>query len=132
MRRSERGGMRAILLWALVFACLAGSGLFHTHLKVRAVSLAYDLSEATARHRRLLERRAALRLEVATLESPQRIERIARERLGMRPPAPGQIVVVPERPPKQAEDPRPQTAEGTAPEESAGLIHVFASVRNDG
>ncbi|RMG16120.1 MAG: hypothetical protein D6729_11275, partial [Deltaproteobacteria bacterium] len=83
----------------------------------------------------------ALRLEVATLEAPARIERIARTRLGLVPPAPGQIVVVPERSPAAPRAaPRRAEARGPAGEAPArAAAHgpplrrtAFATLGSDG
>jgi cell division protein FtsL len=77
---------------ALPIALLAGVGLFHVFSQVRVVSAGYELGRLEAEHRRLLADRDRLRVEVATLRAPGRLERFARAQLKMAPPAPGTVV----------------------------------------
>lgn len=77
---------------ALPIALLAGVGLFHVFSHVRAVQAGYALGRLEAEHRRLLADRDRLRVEVASLRAPGRLERFARAQLQMAPPAPGTIV----------------------------------------
>jgi hypothetical protein len=56
---------------------------------------AIEISAARQLERRLEQEQRELRIEAATLTSPRRLETVARTRLGMGPPAPGQIVNVP-------------------------------------
>jgi cell division protein FtsL len=84
-------------LWRLVrialpIALFASVGLFQAFTHVRVVSAGYDLGRLEAEHRRLLAERDRLRVEIATLRAPGRLERFARAQLRMAPPAPGTIV----------------------------------------
>jgi cell division protein FtsL len=88
------GRIKRLLPAVLVFGALASAGLFHTWQRVEAIRLAYRVGEVTAEHRTLLRHNEHLRLEVATLKAPARIERLAREDLGMAPPRPSQVVVI--------------------------------------
>jgi cell division protein FtsL len=64
-------------------------------VRLQVVNAGYELSTARRLAHRLEQEQRELEIEVATLTSPRRLERVARERLGMGPPAPGQIVSVP-------------------------------------
>jgi cell division protein FtsL len=77
---------------ALPVALLASVGLFQAFTHVRVLSAGYELGRLQADHRRLLAERDRLRVEVATLRAPGRLERFARAQLRMAPPAPGTIV----------------------------------------
>ncbi len=50
------------------------------------------LSTARQLELRLEQEQRELEIEIATRTSPRRLEEVARRRLGMGPPAPGQIV----------------------------------------
>ena len=58
---------------------------FVLHLRIRfdVIQAGYALSQAQAEQRRLRLEQRELRLELATLKAPDRIERQAREELGM-------------------------------------------------
>jgi cell division protein FtsL len=64
-------------------------------VRLQAVHTGYQLSAARHLAHRLEQEQRELELEIATLTSPRRLETLARERLGMGPPAAGQIVSVP-------------------------------------
>jgi cell division protein FtsL len=77
---------------SLPILLFASVGLFQAFTHVRVVSAGYDLGRLEADHRRLLAERDRLRVEIATLRAPGRLERFARAQLRMAPPAPGTIV----------------------------------------
>jgi cell division protein FtsL len=93
-RRSarEQALARRILLGAVLG--LAGAlGLVWIRLQV--VHTGYDLSTARQLERKLEQQQRELELELTALTSPRRLEELARQRLGMGPPAPGQVMSPP-------------------------------------
>ena len=62
--------------------------------RLQAINLEYDISRIESQIRSDNEEIKGLRLEVAHLSSHQRIESLARQQLGLRLPAPGQIIRV--------------------------------------
>jgi cell division protein FtsL len=82
----------AIVLGGVVFVAVA---LLLVWVRLQSVHMGYQLSAARHLAHRLEQEQRELALELATLTSPRRLEHLARERLGMGPPAPGQIVSVP-------------------------------------
>ena len=83
----------------LVCGALATTGIFHAWQRVEGIRLGYRLGEVTSEHRSLLRSNEHLRLELATLKAPSRIEKLARESFGMAPPRPGQVMVIRMGPP---------------------------------
>ena len=93
MRRPGRTRAASAAVTAILLALpLAGLGIFHVWSRTRVLAAGYQLGRLEAEHRQLQADRDRLKLEVATLRSPGRLERYARERLGMAPPAPGTVV----------------------------------------
>jgi cell division protein FtsL len=88
----HRAGVATVLAGLLLAAPLAAVGVFHVWSRTRVQGAGYELGRLEAEHRQLLADRDRLNLEVGTLRSPGRLERFARERLGMAPPAPGAVV----------------------------------------
>lgn len=83
-----------VLPLALVGLCFAGVGVVHVTSRVMGVKVGYRLSTLEQEGRALTGENDRLRLELATLKSPARLERIARDQLGMvRPPA-GTVVTI--------------------------------------
>jgi cell division protein FtsL len=79
------------LLAALV---LGAAAALHVWLGIEVDRLGYDLSRARVVRQQLARDLQLLRVEYAAATTPGELERQARERLGMVPPAPGQIVVL--------------------------------------
>lgn len=79
------GRMAALLL---VFTAI---GVFHVWSRTRVVAVGYALGELQREHVTLTTEHDRLRIEVETLRSPAVLERVARNRLGMAPPAPGAV-----------------------------------------
>ena len=64
--------------------------LFHDFVARRAQAETVDRDP----HRELTRDQAKLRLELATLKSPARLEKLAREVLAMAPPPPGAVLTL--------------------------------------
>jgi len=88
----RKAGVATVLAGLLLATPLAAVGVFHVWSRTRVQDVGYELGRLETEHRQLLADRDRLNLEVATLRSPGRLERFARERLGMAPPAPGAVV----------------------------------------
>jgi cell division protein FtsL len=90
--RSIRSRITYANLAAALFLMLAAA--LHVWLGIETDRLGYELSRARIVRQQLARDLQALRAEYATATTPAELERAARERLGMAPPAPGQLVVL--------------------------------------
>ena len=70
-----------------LFALFAGVGIIHVTSRVLVVDMGYRLSKAEAEERALIRENDRLKLELATLKNPARLEKLAREQLGMAMPS---------------------------------------------
>jgi cell division protein FtsL len=94
-RIAARGGLRDFAL-ALLFVALAGSAIFLTAWRrVAFIDIGYEIRSLESRESRLLHIQKEMEIEKAMLSSPDRIEAIARTKLGMIDPEPGQIRTLP-------------------------------------
>jgi cell division protein FtsL len=92
LRRAMRGwAVRRLLALgaALLLLCL-----LQVWLRLQVDRLGYELSAARAMQLRLEHERRELEVELATLRDPGRLGELARQRLGLVDPRPGQIVVI--------------------------------------
>jgi len=89
LRRQRRRLARDLALAASVIFALA---LVLVWVRLQVVRTGYQLSAARRLEHRLQQEQRELMLELATFTSPRRLGKLARERLGMRPPARGQVV----------------------------------------
>ncbi len=83
---------RQFLLWLLVGVMLFAVGLAYTWQRFELVRYGYSIEELKSQRDRLMEANRQLRLEEASLRSPERIDALARNQLGLGPPSPGQVV----------------------------------------
>ncbi len=79
----------------LLFGLFAGVGILHVTSRVLVVDMGYRLSKAESEGRSLTRENDRLKLELATLKAPARLERLAREQLGMAMPAGSAVVALP-------------------------------------
>ena len=83
----------------LLFALFAGVGILHVTSRVLVVDMGYRLSKAEAEERALIRENDRLKLELATLKNPTRLEKLAREKLGMSMPSGPVVIALPQRGP---------------------------------
>ncbi|MFP6663678.1 MAG: hypothetical protein VCC00_05715 [Deltaproteobacteria bacterium] len=90
---AARGHLTRRTIAAAVAMILAG--LFQVYTGLRVSELSYELSHAHEVQARLGREKQELRVALAAATAPDRLEALAKERLGLRPPAPGQVVMLP-------------------------------------
>src|SRR5579885_249846 len=82
---------REMRQFSLALGCLFLLVMTYTWQHFKAVEYGYKVESLKAQRDGLLEQNRTLRLEEASLRSPDRIDRLARD-FGMQPPQPGQII----------------------------------------
>ncbi len=94
--RAEQAARRRRYLGvaALVLALL-GVILGHVWLRLQVVHMGYVLSTASKLQSRLEQENRELKVELATLTTRDRIEEMARRRLGLTAPQKGQVTILP-------------------------------------
>jgi hypothetical protein len=75
-----------LVLWTMAVAASTAAFCVFLTLRVRAVELGYELGRMHGQLARLREVRRVLELEVASYETPERVDLVARTLLGMAPP----------------------------------------------
>ena len=85
---------RILLLWTAAVLASALAFIVHLTLRFETVRLGYDVSEARAEQRKLVEARRLLSLEAATLSQSDRVEAVARGSFDMDVPAPSRVISV--------------------------------------
>ena len=95
--RARRAFLRLDLWRAVVVLGLLCLGiLFYVWQHIQVVRLGYALEGLRAQRATLLQENRTLTLEMARLTALSRVEAIARARLEMETPRPGQVIVLPE------------------------------------
>ena len=94
-RASRRQRWAHVLIFAVAALCLVGVTLLHVWLRLQVVHMGYLLSTTSKLQNQLEQENRELKVELATLTSPDRLEAMARKRLGLAPPEKGQVVILP-------------------------------------
>jgi cell division protein FtsL len=94
-RASRRQRWPQVLIFAVAALCLVGVTLLHVWLRLQVVHMGYLLSTTSKLQNQLEQENRELKVELATLTSPDRLEAMARKRLGLVPPEKGQVVILP-------------------------------------
>jgi cell division protein FtsL len=86
---------KQVFLILLLLFIFMGTGIGYVWSNFERTQIGYDVSQLKKEEMRLIEINRKLRLELALLRSPQNLESKAVKELGLRQPAPEQIVMVP-------------------------------------
>ena len=93
-KRKSRLTNRQIFLIVVLLFVFMGSGIGYVWSNFEGTQIGYDLSRLQQKEFKLRDLNQKLRLELATLKSPQNLEEATRG-LGLRQPLPGQIIILP-------------------------------------
>ncbi|MBM4364186.1 MAG: hypothetical protein FJ104_16020 [Deltaproteobacteria bacterium] len=81
-----------LVLWTLAVVAATAAFAVHLGLRMRTVEVGYDIGQRHAHLGRLREVKRVLELELASHETPERVELVARSVLGMAEPAPERML----------------------------------------
>jgi cell division protein FtsL len=88
----QRANARVLLLWTAAVLASAAAFIVHLTLRFETIRLGYEVGDARAEQRELIESRRLLSLEAATLSQSDRVEAVARGVFDMDVPAPSRVV----------------------------------------
>jgi len=86
---------QSIGVWIVLLVVFITEMLLYTWSRVQCMRLGYGISAAIEKQRELQMLQNNLKIEWAHLKSPDRITKIAREKLGLRAPQPEQTIIIP-------------------------------------
>ncbi len=89
---SVAGVLLQLLPSALFFLLFAAVGILHVASRVLVVDAGYQLSRLQHEGQKLELENGRLKLELATLKSPTKLEKAAREKLAMAPIGAGSVI----------------------------------------
>jgi cell division protein FtsL len=94
--RAPRAGRRQNIFWIAALAVVLMALVWlHVWLRLQVVHLGYVLSTTSKLQGRLEQENRELKIELATMTSPERLESLARRRLNLGQPEKGQVIVLP-------------------------------------
>ena len=90
--KPDLGNRRGAGVWAFLLALCTAGALAHVAVRMHGIQIAYALGRERRTNTQLEEQRRRLNIEIGMLKDPDRVIGIAREKLGMGPPAPENVV----------------------------------------
>ena len=93
-KKSTSQKSKRLLFFPLIMIFLMGGSLFYVWSRIQVIQLGYEISNALKEGSTLAEANNKLRVEIATLKSYARIEKVAVEELKMSKPTTDQVVVI--------------------------------------
>ncbi len=91
----KKGGLKQSGIWLVVMFVFIIELFFYAWCRVQYTNASYDLSRILGRQNRLLQLQKSLTIELAHLQSPQRLTELAHGRLDLGVPTPDQMVSIP-------------------------------------
>ena len=82
-------------MWALVMGIFIVELLVYTWFRVQCTQIGYEINRTTETQKRQIALQNSLKIELARLKSPERIVRIATDKLSLVMPQPEQIMSLP-------------------------------------
>jgi cell division protein FtsL len=86
---------RRAAAWVAVLSVFIGELFVYTWCRVQCLNIGYDIAARIRQQEELLQLQETLKIEMERLKAPARIERIARQKLGLDKPLPQQVIVIP-------------------------------------
>jgi len=90
--KPDLGNRRGVGVWAFLLGLCTVGALAHVAVRMHSIQIAYALGRERRTNTELAEQRRRLNIEIGMLKDPDRVIGIAREKLGMGPPAPENVV----------------------------------------
>lgn len=94
-KKRKQRNPRMIMTWLVLMVVFLGELLFYTWCRVQYTKIKYDIARQAEIIQQLKTMQDNLKIELASLKSPQRIAKIAREQLGLISPSAQQTILMP-------------------------------------
>jgi cell division protein FtsL len=98
MARKARKNIRKLkttMIWIIFMTMFIAELLIYTWCRVQYVGIGYEISKAAHHHQEHINLQNNLKVELASLKSPDRIAKIAKNQLGLKTPTPAQVIIIP-------------------------------------
>lgn len=87
--------MKITGIWIVFMTVFIAELFLYTWCRVNCIGVGYEISKETHKQRELVALQTNLKIELASLKSPERIAKIAKNQLGLVTPTQKQTIVIP-------------------------------------
>jgi cell division protein FtsL len=93
--RKNNGGVKITGIWIILMVVFISELFLYTWCRVNCIGVGYDISKETKKQQELIALQTNLKIELASLKSPERIAKIAKDQLGLIVPSKDQTITIP-------------------------------------
>jgi cell division protein FtsL len=93
--RRKNGDVTKTGIWIIFMAVFIAELFLYTWCRVNCIDVGYDISRETKKQNELIALQNNLKIELASLKSPERISKIAKDQLGLNAPTKSQTIIIP-------------------------------------
>jgi cell division protein FtsL len=93
--RRKNGDVTKTGIWIIFMAVFIAELFLYTWCRVNCIDVGYDISRETKKQNELIALQNNLKIELASLKSPERISKIAKDQLGLNAPTKSQTITIP-------------------------------------
>lgn len=87
--------VKTVGIWIVFLTIFISELLLYAWCRVQYIGAGYDILNASRYHQELVALQNNLKVELASLKSPDRIATIAKKQLGLIMPKPEQMIIIP-------------------------------------
>ena len=91
----KNGDVTKTGIWIIFMAVFIAELFLYTWCRVNCIDVGYEISKETKKQDELIALQNNLKIELASLKSPERISKIAKDQLGLNTPTKSQTIVLP-------------------------------------
>lgn len=91
----KNGDVKKTGIWIIFMAVFIAELFLYTWCRVNCIDVGYEISRETKKQQELIALQNNLKIELASLKSPERISKIAKDQLGLKAPTKSQTIVIP-------------------------------------
>ena len=93
--RKKNGDVKKTGIWIIFMAVFIAELFLYTWCRVNYIDVGYEISEENKKQNELIALQNNLKIELASLKSPERISKIAKDQLGLKAPTKSQTIIIP-------------------------------------
>ena len=93
--RKKNGDAKITGIWVILMAVFIAELFLYTWCRVNYIDVGYEISKETKKQHELIALQNNLKIELASLKSPERIAKIAKDQLGLKAPTKSQTIIIP-------------------------------------
>jgi cell division protein FtsL len=93
--RKNNGDVKLTGVWIILMVVFIAELFLYTWCRVNFIGVGYEISKETKKQQELIALQNNLKIELASLKSPERIAKIAKDQLGLIVPSKSQTIIIP-------------------------------------